>query len=125
MCVHVWMIRSDACLATKPSNYTSIPVTCSTSREPLKTSKIDRIQQSPWRPATLLGNRVRNNVRNWIALRQGRTTVIFNLCDYGQKLADFSLFCSTPTKKSCKIARNCHFALHHHAIDFPFLNRKY
>jgi hypothetical protein len=37
----------------KPSNYTSIPVTCSTSREPLKTSKIDRIQQSPWRPATL------------------------------------------------------------------------
>jgi len=37
----------------KPSNYTSIPVTCSTSREPLKTSKIDRIQQSPWRPATV------------------------------------------------------------------------
>jgi len=37
----------------KPSNYTSIPVTCSTSREPLKTSKIDRIQQSPWHPATL------------------------------------------------------------------------
>ena len=37
----------------KPSNYTSIPVTCSTSREPLKTSKIDRIQQSPWRPATI------------------------------------------------------------------------
>ena len=37
----------------KPSNYTSILVTCSTSREPLKTSKIDRIQQSPWRPATL------------------------------------------------------------------------
>jgi hypothetical protein len=31
----------------KPSNYTSIPVTCRTSREPLKTSKIDRIQQSP------------------------------------------------------------------------------
>ena len=43
-------------------------------------------------------------------------TVIFNLCDYGQKLADFSLFCSTPTKKSYKIARNYHFALHHHAI---------
>jgi hypothetical protein len=61
----------------------------------------------------------KNNV-TWI-----ETTVIFNLCDYGQKLADFSLFCSTPTKKSCKIARNCHFALHHHAIDFPFLNRKY
>ena len=40
----------------KPSNYTSIPVTCSTSREPLKTSKIDRIQQSPWRPATLYVN---------------------------------------------------------------------
>jgi len=38
----------------KPSNYTSIPVTCSTSREPLKTSKIDRIQQSPWRPATVI-----------------------------------------------------------------------
>ena len=40
----------------KPSNYTSIPVTCSTSREPLKTSKIDRIQQSPWRPATIYKN---------------------------------------------------------------------
>jgi hypothetical protein len=26
---------------------------CSTSKEPLKTSKIVRIQQSPWRPATL------------------------------------------------------------------------
>jgi len=26
---------------------------CSTSRGPLKTSKIDRIKQSPWRPATL------------------------------------------------------------------------
>jgi len=25
---------------------------CRTSWEPLKTSKIDRIQQSPWRPAT-------------------------------------------------------------------------
>jgi hypothetical protein len=37
----------------KPSNYTSILVTCSTSRGPLKTSKIDRIQQSPWRPATI------------------------------------------------------------------------
>ena len=37
----------------KPSNYTSILVTCSTSREPLKTSKIDKIQQSPWRPATI------------------------------------------------------------------------
>jgi hypothetical protein len=37
----------------KPSNYTSILVTCSTSKEPLKTSKIDRIQQSPWRPATI------------------------------------------------------------------------
>ena len=44
--MHVWL--------QKPSNYTSIPVTCSTSREPLKTSKINRIQQSPWRPATLL-----------------------------------------------------------------------
>jgi hypothetical protein len=42
--------------------------------------------------------------------------VIFNLCANGRKLTDFSLFCSAPTRKCCRTARNCHFALHHHAI---------
>jgi hypothetical protein len=45
-----------------------------------------------------------------------RGTVIFNLCANGRKLTDFSLFCSAPTRKCCRTARNCHFALHHHAI---------
>jgi hypothetical protein len=43
-------------------------------------------------------------------------TVIFNLCANGRKLTDFSLFCSAPTRKCCKTARNCHFALHYYAI---------
>jgi hypothetical protein len=42
--------------------------------------------------------------------------VIFNSCAHGRKFTDFRLFCSDPTRKCCKTARNCHFALHHHAI---------
>jgi hypothetical protein len=61
--------------------------------------------------------------------RRGRKpksgTVIFNSCAHGRKFTDFRLFCSDPTRKCCKTARNCHFALHHYTIDFPFLNRKY
>ena len=54
MCVHMYRLLGVMhAQLQKPSNYTSIPITCSTSREPLKTSKTDRIQQSPWRPATL------------------------------------------------------------------------
>jgi hypothetical protein len=39
-------------------------------------------------------------------------TVIFNSCAHGRKFTDFRLFCSDPTRKCCRIARNCHFALH-------------
>jgi hypothetical protein len=50
---------------------------------------------------------------SWLALS---LIIIFNLCNYKRKLADIRLFCSTLTKKSYKIARNCHFALYYHAI---------
>jgi hypothetical protein len=43
-------------------------------------------------------------------------TVIFNSCAHRRKFTDFRLFYSDPTRKCCKTARNCHFALHHHAI---------
>jgi len=39
-------------------------------------------------------------------------TVIFNSCAHGRKFTDFRLFCSDPTRKCCRTARNCHFALH-------------
>jgi hypothetical protein len=52
-------------------------------------------------------------------------TVIFNLCAHARKLTDFRLFYSDLTRKRCKIARNCHFALHYYTINFPFLNKKY
>jgi hypothetical protein len=63
----------------KPSNYTSIPVTCSTSGEPLKTSKIDRIKQSPWRPATLGLN-----------LLEGKVTYQLTSCNIANIIANLA-----------------------------------
>jgi len=76
----------------------------------------------PWRP--LFGGfpsppRMASRI---IKIITTRITVIFNFSAHGRKLADFRLFCSTPTKKSCRTARNCHFALHHHAINFHWLS---